>query len=204
MLSLDHIVVVAESLEEGRAFVEARLGVPLQNGGKHALMGTHNLLLGLADGLYLEVIAVDPEAPDPGRNRWFGLDEFRGSPRLTNWVGRSDDIAADMERAFGSGTGPTQLSRGDLRWQMSVIDEGQTPFEGLVPMMLDWGDGPKAADRLTPNGCRLKRLVLAHPDVESLRNALIGLVNDPLVQVEECSVPTISAVLNTPHGEVTL
>ncbi len=148
MLSLDHIVVAAETLEDGREYVEDLLGVTLQDGGKHPLMGTHNLLLGLDGGLYLEVIAIDPKAPKPDRNRWFGLDAFDGRPRLTNWVGRSDDIAGDMEKAFGKGVSPTALARGDLRWQMSVIDEPQTPFGGLAPMMLDWGDGPKAADRL--------------------------------------------------------
>ena len=28
-------------------------------GGKHAFMGTHNCLLGLGPGFYLEVIAID-------------------------------------------------------------------------------------------------------------------------------------------------
>lgn len=37
--------------------------------------GTHNRCLGMEDGIYLEVIAVDPEAPPPSRPRWFGLDD---------------------------------------------------------------------------------------------------------------------------------
>lgn len=203
-MRLDHIVISARTLDEGRDYVERLLGVPLQTGGQHALMGTHNLLLGLADGLYLEVISVDPDAPDPGRARWFGLDGFDGWPRLTNWVGRSDDIIGDMEQAFGSGNRPTRLSRGDLTWDMSLIAEGQTPFDGLVPMMLDWGKGPMAADRLAPSGCRLERLVLGHPDHVALAAKLDGLVEDPRVQIVQDDTPNITAVLETPAGQVIL
>jgi len=41
------------------------LGVPFQPGGRHDVFGTHNALLGLADGLYIEAIAIaiDPDAP---------------------------------------------------------------------------------------------------------------------------------------------
>lgn len=204
MLTLDHIVIVAESLEDGRAFVEQRLGVSLEQGGHHALMGTHNLLLGLEGGLYLEVISVDPEVPNPGRLRWFGMDGFGGAPRLTNWVGRSDAIDADIERLFGKGVVPTALSRGDLNWRMSVIDDGQTPFDGLVPMMLDWGDGPKAADRLQPSGCRLKQLVLGHPDHEALRQVLGDMLRDERVRIEFSERPSIKAMMETLLGEVEL
>lgn len=79
---LDHIVVAARSLEEGSAWVEAALGVKMLPGGKHALMGTHNRVLSIGNGRYLEVIAIDPEAPPPARPRWFGLDEPATRARL--------------------------------------------------------------------------------------------------------------------------
>ncbi|WP_375255113.1 VOC family protein [Yoonia sp.] len=82
MLILDHLAVAGTSLEEGTASVEDRPGVPLQVGGKHRRFGTHNTLLGLADGVYLEVIAKDPDAvPEAGRG-WFGLDQFTGPPAM--------------------------------------------------------------------------------------------------------------------------
>ena len=79
-LQFDHLVVPCARLAEGVAHVEAMLGVKMAPGGKHAVMGTHNALLGLG-AIYLEVIAADPDAPAPGRPRWFNLDEFRGPPR---------------------------------------------------------------------------------------------------------------------------
>jgi hypothetical protein len=55
-------------------------------------MGTHNRLLKLGAGRFLEVIAIDPEAPAPGRRRWFDLDapfmrqRLARGPDLIHWV----------------------------------------------------------------------------------------------------------------------
>ena len=59
-LELDHIAVAGESLEEAVAHAEAAVGMPLLPGGEHPRYGTHNQLLGLGRGLYLEAIAIDP------------------------------------------------------------------------------------------------------------------------------------------------
>lgn len=74
MLALDHITVSARSLAEGVAAVELALGVRAPVGGTHPSMGTHNHLLRLGPSLFLEIIAINPEAPAPARPRWFGLD----------------------------------------------------------------------------------------------------------------------------------
>ena len=65
MFELDHLVVAARDLDEGTAFVQDLLGVPLEPGGKHDAMGTHNRLLNLGGGVYLEIITIDPDAPAP-------------------------------------------------------------------------------------------------------------------------------------------
>ena len=90
------------------------MGAALLPGGRHPKFGTHNRLLGLADGLYLEVIAPDPSAQISGP-RWFGLDHAPTTPRWGNWICRSDDL--DAARAL---TGPVvAMARGDLRWQIT-------------------------------------------------------------------------------------
>src|SRR5690606_778954 len=110
-------------------------GVPMQGGGKHPLFGTHNRLLGMADGLYLEVIAIDPAAPDPGRARWFDLDRFDGAPRLTNWICRTGSMADTLATLPGAGE-VVPLSRGDLRWLMAVPPDGRLPFDQAHPAVI--------------------------------------------------------------------
>ena len=76
---VDHLVVAAESLDQGVQWCEAMLGITPQAGGEHPLMGTHNRLLRLSTPqyprAYLEIIAIDPLAKAPGRTRWFDLDD---------------------------------------------------------------------------------------------------------------------------------
>ncbi|MFD0934083.1 VOC family protein, partial [Methylobacterium trifolii] len=75
---LDHLAVVAPTLAEGIAHVRDSLNLDIPEGGRHREMGTRNHLLRLGDALFLEVIAVDPDATPPGRPRWFGLDDAAG------------------------------------------------------------------------------------------------------------------------------
>ena len=82
MFPLDHLVVAARTLDEGSAWLFERLGVRPVEGGKHAFMGTHNRLLKIGPREYLEVIAIDPNAPPPARPRWFALDAPEMQERL--------------------------------------------------------------------------------------------------------------------------
>src|SRR5215212_6108427 len=96
-IALDHLVVACRSLDEGRGWCETTFGVAPQAGGRHSLMGTHNLLLSVSSerhpGAYLELIAIDPDAPPPAQPRWFDLDDASlqaaiATPRLVHWVAR--------------------------------------------------------------------------------------------------------------------
>lgn len=199
MLELDHLAVAAATLEEGRAHVEQALGVVMQAGGQHARFGTHNLLLGLEDGIYLEVIAVDPAAPAPAVPRWFSLDSFAGTPRLGTWICRCDDLEAALARAPDGAGAPVELARGDLRWRMAVAQDGRMPFGGAFPSLIQW-QGVHPAARLTPSGCRLRRLLIVHPDADDLRRALTGLIDDARLAIEAGAIMALQAEIDTPHG----
>ena len=137
-VAVDHLVVAAASLEAGVAWCEATLGVSPGPGGQHPLMGTHNRLLKIASDAYplayLEIIAIDPQAPPPTRRRWFGMDELdlSAGPRLIHWVGRSPML--DMHRwgliTVGQNPGdPVKAGRdtpqGPLSWQILLRDDGR-------------------------------------------------------------------------------
>lgn len=204
MLTLDHLAVSAETLDEGVAMVESALGVTLAPGGRHPSMGTHNRLLRLSPGFYLEVIAIDPDAPGPGRPRWFDLDNFRGAPRLTNWIVRCDDLAAALPR-MPAGTGEAvEMSRGDLRWEMAVPADGRLPFGGAFPALISWKGDAHPVSMLPDSGCRLVALEIHHPRADDLRRALQGLIDEPLVAVHATPGLALRALIETPSGRKVL
>ncbi|MEB8385901.1 VOC family protein [Rhodobacteraceae bacterium KMM 6894] len=198
MLTLDHLAVAAASLPEGRQAVEEALGVRLQTGGQHPHFGTHNLLLGLEDGLYLEVIAIDPRATPPRHPRWFNLDRFQGAPRLGNWICRTDDLPA-VEAAL-PGLGKTvNLQRGDLLWRMTVPEDGLLPFDNCHPAVIQWDSELHPAAVLTQVGVALRHLVVSHPDADEMKTRLSDQLSDPRVTYQT-GPAGLHAEFDTPHG----
>ena len=197
MITFDHIAVAAETLEDATAHVEITLGVPLQQGGAHAVFHTHNTLLGLADGLYLEAISIDPEAPTPARPRWFDLDQFSGPPRLTNWICRCDDLDATLARLPGGFGAPVALQRGDLRWRMAVPRSGVLPYDNCAPALIEWLGDAHPAQRLTQQGCKLTSLQVQHPDAEALATLLTPLLADARISFV-AGHPKLCAHIATP------
>ncbi|GBF06919.1 glyoxalase I/dioxygenase superfamily protein [Deinococcus aerius] len=203
---LDHLVVAARTLEEGRAWLEGRLNVPAQPGGEHERFGTHNVLLSLGPAAYLEVIAVNPQAPAPERPRWFGLDtpemreRLEDGPLLIHWVARVPDLDGLDLAPFGE---PLDLARGENRWTLTVPGDGSLPGGGVRPSLIRWHT-PSPPTRLPDAGVRLLTLRLGTPDPDGLRNVLntLNLVGE--VEVYEAPQPELVAMLETPEGPVTL
>ena len=91
MCQLDHLVIMANSLDEAVAWCEATLGVTPGPGGEHPLMGTHNRVLRIDSETfpraYLELIAINPEADDAQRKRakrWFDMDDTQVRSRVAH------------------------------------------------------------------------------------------------------------------------
>ena len=197
-LEFDHIAIACARLQDGQSYVEQALGVSLQPGGQHAHYGTHNVLLGLEQGLYLEVIAVDPDAQAPGYPRWFDLDRFEGAPRITNWICRTADLTGFVAQHPEAGVA-VPLARGDLRWQMSVPPRGILPYDNMFPAVIEWQSAPHPARRLTPSGCRLRELIIGHPKGDALREVLQADLADERLRYEVGPIG-FEAAFDTPHG----
>jgi len=194
MTAFDHIAVLCERLEEGVAHVEAALDLPVGPGGRHEAFGTHNALMRLGGEEYLEVIAVDPDAPAPGRPRWFDLDRFAGPPRLARWVCRVDDLAAAVAEAPEVGV-PMDLARGDYRWAMAVPGDGVLPLDNLHPALIEWR-GPHPAPALEDVGARLGRLIVGHAEVDRLDGLRLDDRRLLFTRAEE----GLAAQIETPGG----
>jgi len=152
-MELDHLVVGAATLEEGVAWCERVLGVTPGPGGKHALMGTHNRLLNISSARhprsYLEILAIDPEAPAPARPRWFDLDlpalreRLAQGPGLIHWVARVPNLDAALAYWRGEGVDagePVEASRGALRWRIALRADGRRLRREALPVLIEWGE----------------------------------------------------------------
>lgn len=202
-LELDHIAVAGETLQQATEHVAQTLDVAMQSGGEHAVFHTHNTLLGLADGLYLEAIAINPDAPAPACARWFDLDRFSGKARLTNWICRCDDLDAALEmlpQGFGR---PVYIERGDLRWRMAVPESGVLPYDNCAPALMEWLGDLRPMHRLTTCDSRLQMLEVRHPQASDIAALLAPCLHDPRVTFA-VGQPRLSAHFKTPMGDRTL
>jgi Glyoxalase-like domain len=199
MLRFDHLAVSCTTLDDGVAAVEAALGIVLSPGGQHPYMATHNRLLNLGD-LYLEVIAPDPSLPAPAWPRWFDLDAFTGTPRLTNWVAACDDLGMELALSPpGIGT-PVTLQRGDFHWDMAVPADGRLPHDGAFPALIQWHGTVHPASRLPDAGVRLTRLDITHPAADTLQALLAPRMHDPRITFVAGPAKAMQATFTTPHG----
>ena len=166
MLTVDHIVFATADLQAGRAWMTGRLRMPPSGGGSHPLFGTHNLLWPLGDA-YLELIAIDPEAPQPERPRLFALgtrkmrERIAARPVLIHWViGTGDADAALPTLAYDPGP-PVAMTRGDLHWRLTVRDDGIMPAGGLLPSVVEWpADVIRPPQAMADTGLRLSQLLI--------------------------------------------
>jgi hypothetical protein len=223
---IDHLVVVAKTLDIGVQWCEATLGVTPGPGGEHAQFGTHNRLLKIATPshplAYLEIIAVDPSGKKTATKRWFDMDDpalqaaVANGPRLVHFVAHTDDIQAarialkkcDIER--GPAIHASRHSRrGVLQWQITVRDDGQRLFDGALPSLIQWGKADAAEPlRLHPrnslprSGVSLQSMAVTHPSADKLQTAYdaLGLGNITL----STGPANLVATLKTPKGMVAL
>lgn len=201
----DHLVVTAPTLAEGIKYIEQTLGVSPQAGGEHVRLGTHNALLKLGHGFYLEVIAINPAAPPPQRARWFGLDHLApgSKPRLATWVVRTDDIAAaTAASAIPLGT-VEEMSRNALQWRITIPEDGQLVMQGVMPSLIQWNSSSHPTDNMADLGCALVKLEGFHPEAEVILEnlQLLGLQSHVAMHPPAPGqTPHLLALIQTPTG----
>ncbi|TCZ61385.1 VOC family protein [Roseicella aquatilis] len=209
MAEIDHIVLGARTLAEGAAFVEQHLGAKPRAGGKHEGFGTHNLLLGLGKGTYLEVVAPDPDQPQPPHGRLFDLDDpavkvmLEAEPRLLAWVARTPLLDAVVAR-LGHRAGEVQeMNRGDLHWRMAFPPQRQD-MDNLIPALIEW-KGEGASSRIPDSHVRLLQLEAEHPDADAVKAALADRGLEETLRVRRSPHARLVARLRRADGqEVTL
>lgn len=211
---IDHLVVAAHTLAQGAAWCEATLGVSPGPGGRHAFMGTHNGLLAIGSAAfpqaYLEIIAIDPEAPPPARPRWFGLDDpalqqaLQQAPRLLHTVVRTPDIARLRAGLVALGLDPGEAlaaerdtPQGRLAWRILVRADGVIGCGGALPTLIEW-QGRHPAQTLAPSP-----VALVSVELGGLPRRAVDLLQLRGVTALPTG-PVLRVTLDTPRGPVVL
>ena len=163
MHKLDHIVLGANTLQEGTDYVEKKLGLSLSEIGYHHHMGTHNRVIKIDENIYLEVIAINPNANKPQHFRWFNLDNEKQQarlkvlPQIIGYVieNENPDILKFYNPFF-------EASRGDYRWEFAIpksdddLIDNKLIESGLVPSLIKW-KSKKPVDQMVDNYFELEK-----------------------------------------------
>jgi catechol 2,3-dioxygenase-like lactoylglutathione lyase family enzyme len=161
VLGIDHLVIVVSDLDQAaRDFTD--LGFTVVPGGRHPV-GSHNVLIPLADGSYIEIIAFYRKAAD---HRWW--DPLQHGERLVDYCLRTNDLRGDTQKLRAAGVeikDPVPWSRTrpdgyELKWLLSLagpshrgvapfLIEDTTPRSERIPQQFNHNNGASGIAKLT-------------------------------------------------------
>lgn len=207
MLALDHLTVIAPTLAEGVAHVRDCLDLDVPFGQRHAYMGTHNHLLQLGGGVYLEIVAADPAGIHPRRARWFGLDrhervraDWEAGRRLRGWVARTDHmdrVLDGREPIFGR---KVALPPEAPVFDFAIPDDGSLPLDGAAPSLIDRRGRPRSMATIADLGARLVSFTLEHPEPATIAALHHDLATEGGPAVVAGPRMRYEAMIQTPGG----
>lgn len=209
IIGLDHIVYAVPNLEKGMDMIERNFGVRPVYGGQHKNQGTHNALLNLHNGSYLELIAIDKQNTIVKPPRWMGVDLIT-EPTITRWAVRSDNIKEDIDlfKRLQIPVGKIlagsrkKLDGSTLSWEMSA-PSSQAKVDPL-PFIVDWKDSVHPSQSL-PQVCLLVYFAISHPESASMKTLFseLGVKSFPSF-IEQSTTISMTISLNSPEGVVSL
>ena len=136
ILGIDHVLIAVDDLEIETETYQ-KLGYKVLPGGKHPKMGTHNALVPLADGTYLELIGIwdlalaEQEVP-------YIFAALKNPNRLVRFVLESNDLDADVAamRARGFEIGDVQAGERERPDGQMVAWRSALPFNPRLPFVI--------------------------------------------------------------------
>ncbi len=166
---IDHLVVLFPGLDEAIALAE-QAGFTVVRGGEHPT-GTHNALVGFADGSYLELIAFREANPE---HRWYRFLASAGG--IVDLCLLVDDVEQQVRRLAEHGL-TYQITEGSRRRPdgVTIAWRNATPpdeLTGVLPFLIE--DLTPRNERVPhgrfaehPNGTRgIAEVVIAVADLE--------------------------------------
>ncbi len=201
-VQIDHVILATADLEAGVRALEAITGATPVYGGSHPDRDTHNAIVPLSGGMYIEILA-----PKDGLEAI--PDFFEGLDQLT-LVGfalsvRDLERAERTARALGLDTnGIEQGSRktpngGRLAWRLLLLNDAEM---FMKPFFISWSEDSAHPSKARPPRCALANLKLTTPHKKQLERMFSELGGEvaSLTLVE--GVLALGVELDTPEGRV--
>jgi hypothetical protein len=204
---LDHIVYAVPDFDVALDWFEEHTGIRPKVGGRHLTQGTRNAVVNLGNGIYLEILAVDPTNKDITAPRWMGIDLI-SKPVVSRWAFKTANTLADanalrtLDSDMGSvEEGQRQLSTGNLlKWE--IIMPLAEPAIDILPFFVNWSSSDFHPTERMPKEYTLEAIRLQHPEPDTVMSELKYLGVETAVTKAE----TVGILMDirTPKGLVTL
>lgn len=146
-MRIDHVIYGTSDLEVAAARFGDELGLPVVGGGRHDGLGTHNRIVPLGDGSYIELLAVADRGEAMGSPLGTALcAAIERGDGLFGWAVAVEDVE-DVVRRLGIST--VVVGRQGMTAQLAGVAESLA--ESYLPFFIErregWRGGP--AERAT-------------------------------------------------------
>jgi hypothetical protein len=140
-MRIDHVIYGTADLDLAAARIEAELGLKATAGGRHDGVGTHNRIVPLNDGSFLELLAVADPQEASGSELGAALQAAiaRGDG-LLGWAVAVDDLGAVAGRL---GTTISTVGRQGQTARLTAVAECMA--EPCLPFFIERAELPAAA-----------------------------------------------------------
>lgn len=201
-LKIDHLILAVNDLEWGMKQFEEKTGIKPEYGGGHPNGYTHNAIVPLIGGMYLEILA--PEDNLDSIPKFF--QTFENLTPIGFAISSNDliQLEKDIKDLGYMSSGVDNSSRVTpngvkLQWKLLMIEDEQI---GMNPFFISWDAGSKHPSEMQKVQITLKKLNLS-----ASKNGIVELVEkrgDDIVLTkfshEQADTITLSFTLDTPKG----
>lgn len=200
---LDHFVYAVPDLDVAIRRFELDTGVKPLYGGRHLLLGTHNALVALDDGVYFELVAADPGATEIKLPMLKQLKE----PSLIAWAVQCDGLE-ELEHSLATapaklgpvGRGSRVCSDGSkLNYKHAALVVDDKELLAALPFVVDWLDSAHPS-QTSPQGCRLRSFEIHHPHEKGIESVLNALGATDKCKIVAAAVQELRLEIETPRG----
>ncbi|MCI0475611.1 MAG: VOC family protein, partial [Anaerolineales bacterium] len=192
IIGFDHFIVLVNDLDAAiRAY--RNLGFDARAGGEHPAFGSHNALVALADGTYIELVAFK-DAALAAKTFWgAGVTKLRAGEGFGGFVLASNDLADDVAQLKSRALNIGDLSAGSrvrpdgqrVAWRIALCDNSPV---GVLPFLIQ--DETPRTLRIEPakeglgSRARVKEVIVAVKETNAARDAYRALLGVELTRVK--------------------